>query len=86
MPEAIWDIVDAHAAADPASGDRSSYIFRLVSADLDAAGKMPGSVGAQAMAKARAIIAADPQAAESIFTRALQEMACSAANNGGHAP
>ena len=43
LPESLWGVVDAHALADVASGDRSSYIRRLVTADLRAAGKLPGS-------------------------------------------
>ena len=58
LPESLWNAVDAHAATDPNSGDRSSYIQRLVTDDLAAAGKLPGSPEAEALAEARDLIAA----------------------------
>lgn len=50
MTEEMWDVVDAHALSDPQSGDRSTYIRRLVTADLQAAGKLPGSPEAEDLA------------------------------------
>ena len=50
MTEEMWDVVDAHATTDPQSGDRSTYIRRLVTADLQAAGKLPGSAEAEDLA------------------------------------
>lgn len=50
MTVEMWDVVDAHATTDPQSGDRSTYIRRLVTADLQAAGKLPGSADAEDLA------------------------------------
>ena len=56
MPLALWDAVDAHANADRDAGDRSTYIRRLVTADLQAAGKLPGSPEAEALREARDVM------------------------------
>lgn len=52
LPPSLLAVIDAH---EP---NRSSYIQRLVTADLAAAGKLPGSPEAEALAEARDLIAA----------------------------
>lgn len=86
MPESLWDATDSHAASDPISGDRSSYIRRLVTADLEASGKLPGSAQEQALTKSRAMIdLLGPQRAVEVFERELAAAACSAASKGARA-
>lgn len=58
MPVALWEAVDAHAASDPKTGDRSSYITKLVVADLQSVGKWPGCNVGDALAEARDLIEA----------------------------
>lgn len=69
LPEGLWNTIDKHAASDPSSGDRSSYIQRLVTADLQAAGKLPGSPAEKARQKAEAVILAfaNPEDASAAF-------------------
>ena len=54
MPGDIKSAMDAHIG----DADRSGYLLRLVEADLSAAGKLPGSPEAEALAEARDLIAA----------------------------
>lgn len=76
LPESLWNAVDAHAATDPNSGDRSSYIQRLVTDDLAAAGKLPGSPEAEAQAEARELIAIiGPERFRKIMKEAAKEAA-----------
>ncbi len=48
MLESLWDAADARA--ESTTGDRSSYIKRLVQADLASAGCLPGSPEAEVKA------------------------------------
>lgn len=57
MPKSLWDAVDNHAKE--AGEDRSSYLRRLASADLSAAGKLPGSRRAEAHARLDELMAAE---------------------------
>ena len=52
LPPSLLAVIDDHET------NRSSYIQRLVTADLAAAGKLPGSQEAKALAEARDLIAA----------------------------
>lgn len=50
MPESLWSAIDGHSSHE--GEDRSSYLRRLARADLQAAGKLPGSENAAALAEA----------------------------------
>lgn len=65
MPGGLLTAVDSHIGGE----DRSSYIRRLVTVDLQAAGKLPGSPAEEARRKAEAVILAfpDPKDASAAF-------------------
>ena len=48
LPESLWASLDAHAK--DIGEDRSGYFRRLVRADLQSAGKLPGSADAEDLA------------------------------------
>jgi hypothetical protein len=49
MPTYFWEILEDHAKA--INEDRSSYLRKLATSDLSAAGKLPGNASAPVMAK-----------------------------------
>lgn len=67
IPSGLLAALDAHET------NRSSYVQRLVTADLQAAGKLPGSPAEEARKTAEAVIVAfaDPQAATAEFRKLL---------------
>lgn len=69
MPGSLLAAADAHIGNE----DRSSYLRRLVTADLQAAGKLPGSPAEEARRKAEAVILAfsDPKDASAAFDELL---------------
>lgn len=66
MPEDLWDLVDAHALTTR-DGDRSTFIRRLVTENLSAAGKLPGSPGARVVAAALALLEIEEGDADAVL-------------------